>query len=210
MGIANTAESWGWLARALHWALAVLIVFQLVVGLYMVQVIGGDLIARFGWTQTHKSWGFVVFVLVLVRIVWRLANPTPRAPEMPGWQAAASRASHLALYLLMIGLPLTGWLMASASPYNDADAYVRIENQVTLQYLFGKATLDALGLKEAVLLTMPDPFQPGDEALTELLSRIHLAFGLALAAILGLHVAAALKHEFVDRDGLLRRMLRGR
>ncbi len=210
MSIRNTAEGWGWLARAFHWAIAVAILFQLAVGFYMVNVIGDDLIQRFQLTQTHKSWGFVVFALGLARIVWRAVNPTPEPPSMPAWQQAASRASHMALYALMIAIPLTGWLMASASPYNDPDAYVQIRNIVTTGYLFGPATIEALGIPDVTLLEMPDPYPQGSEALTEQLARFHGGFALALAAILAVHVAAAVKHQFVDRDGLLRRMVVGR
>lgn len=192
MSLRNTETGWGVVARALHWAMAILILFMLGVGFYMVRVVGDDLIARFDLTQTHKSWGVVVFALALIRIVWRWRNPTPGLPEgMPAWQKAASHASHVALYVLMIALPLTGWLMASASPYNDPDAYVYIPNMV-----FG-------------LFEMPDPYPVGSEALTDQLKRFHLGFALALAALLALHVAAALKHQLVDKDGLLTRMLRG-
>lgn len=191
MAMRNTERSWGLPARLLHWAIAAIILFQLVVGFYMVNVIGDDIIQRYQLTQTHKSWGFLVFALGLVRIVWRWMNPTPALPEMPAWQRTASHASHIALYVLMILIPITGWLMASASPLNDPDAYVRVRNMV-----FG-------------LFELPDPYPVGSEALTEQLARFHAGLALALAAILGVHVAAALKHQFVDRDGLLRRMILG-
>ncbi|MGF1501097.1 MAG: cytochrome b [Paracoccaceae bacterium] len=210
MAVTNTQESWGLVTRLIHWLMAILIVFQVAGGLYMVQVIGDDLIQRFNWTQTHKSWGFVVVCLAALRIIWRALNPVPADPPMPRWQTVASRISHYAFYVLMIAIPVTGWLMASASPLNDADAYVQVKNQVTLQYLFGKDLLDLVGLKEQVLLEMPDPYEPGDEALTEILARIHLALALTLTALLGVHIAAALKHQFVDRDGLLARMVTGR
>jgi cytochrome b561 len=191
MALRNTERSWGLVARVLHWSIAAIILFQLAVGVYMVNVIGDDIIARYDLTQTHKSWGFVVFALGLARIAWRWANPTPELPEMPAWQRSASQASHVALYALMIAIPVTGWLMASASPFNDPDAYVRIRNTV-----FG-------------LFELPDPYPQGSEALTEQLARFHAGFALALAGLLAVHVAAALKHQFVDRDGLLRRMIRG-
>lgn len=192
MELSNSANGWGAVARLLHWAMAAIIIFMLGVGFYMVRIVGDDLIARFELTQLHKSWGFVVFVLALARIVWRWRNTTPALPEgMPAWQKSASHASHVALYILMVALPLSGWLMASASPYNDPDAYVYVPNMV-----FG-------------LFEMPDPYPVGSEALTDQLKRFHLGFALALTALLGLHVAAALKHQFVDRDGLLRRMISG-
>ncbi|GMG82839.1 cytochrome b [Paralimibaculum aggregatum] len=209
MGLSNTREGWGWPARLLHWLMALLILGMLGVGFYMVEIVGDDLIQRFNLTQMHKSWGVIVFALALLRILWRAVTPSPAPVPMPAWQKTAAQASHLALYALMIALPLTGWLMASSSPYNDADAYVQIRNEVRLTYLFGAETLAALGLEDALVWAMPDPYEPGDEALSKRFEQVHLALALALTAVLGLHVAAALKHQFIDRDGLLMRMIRG-
>ena len=193
MALKNTAEGWGWPARLLHWAMAALILFQLGVGVYMVEVIGDDLINRFQLTQTHKSFGVVVFALALLRILWRAVNPRPTPPAMPPMQKLAAEGAHIALYVLMIALPLTGWLMASASPLNDPGAYpFQVKNMV-----FG-------------LFELPDPYPEGSKALSEQLARFHWGLALMLAAILAVHAGAALKHELVDRDGLLRRMVLGR
>ncbi|MEE8455139.1 MAG: cytochrome b/b6 domain-containing protein, partial [Limibaculum sp.] len=73
MGIANTATSWGWPARLLHWAMAGLILFQLGLGFRMVRLVS-DIYEKFGLYQTHKSWGFVIFTLALVRILWRATH----------------------------------------------------------------------------------------------------------------------------------------
>lgn len=194
MALRNSSTSWGWLARLLHWSMSLIILGMLGVGLYMVQVLGDDsdsLMLRYDLTQTHKSWGFVVFVLALIRIGWRWANPTPALPDTSALTRALAHTGHLALYVCMIALPISGWLMASASPYNDPDAYFRVQNLV-----FG-------------LFELPDPYPKGDEALTELLGQVHFTIAMALLVVLAGHVAAALKHHFVDRDGVLRRMLRG-
>jgi len=194
MGLRNTAEGWGWPARLLHWVIAALILFQLGVGVYMVEVIGDDLINRFQLTQTHKSFGFVIFVLALIRIAWRAANPTPHLPaHMSAMERMLAEGAHVALYVLMIALPVSGWLMASASPLNDPGAYpFQVKNMV-----FG-------------LFELPDPYPEGSKALDEQLKRFHWGLALALGLLLILHAAAALKHQFVDRDGLLRRMILGR
>ncbi|MEM1298261.1 MAG: cytochrome b [Pseudomonadota bacterium] len=194
MAIRNSIESWGWLARLLHWVMALLIIGLVSVGLYMVQVLGDDsdaLLLRYELTQTHKSFGFVAFVLALIRIGWRWANPTPTLPDMPVLAKAAAHGGHLALYICMLALPISGWLMASASPYNDADAYIQVKNMV-----FG-------------LFEMPDPYPKGDEELTAFLGAIHFYAAMALVVILLGHIGAALKHHFVDRDSVLRRMVRG-
>jgi cytochrome b561 len=192
----NSETSWGWPARLLHWAMAVLMIGLLGVGFYMVEVLGNtDLVARFQLTQTHKSFGFVVFVLALVRIAWRWRSPAVPADPAAAkpWENTAARAAHLALYALMLWLPLTGWLMASASPLNDPGAYpMQIRNMV-----FG-------------LFEMPDPISPGDRGLEALFKQLHLGGAIALAALLVVHAGAALKHHFVHRDDVLKRMTLGR
>ena len=193
MAIRNTETGWGLPARLLHWAMAVLILFLLGVGFYMGEVLTGQdsetLMEKFYLAQTHKSWGFVAFALALLRIVWRAMNPTPALPGTMGVGAKAlAHGGHLALYVCMIAMPLSGWLMASAT---------------TLQ--------DSYGIKNMVfgMFELPDPFQPGSEDLELIFRRVHFYVGLALALILAGHAAAALKHHFVDRDGILMRMIRG-
>ncbi len=191
-GVRNTAAGWGWPARALHWAMAAGIVAMLGAGLWAAEV-EDDLIACYRLVQLHKSLGATLFALAALRLGWRLANPTPAPPPgMPRWQRRAAAASHAALYALMLAMPLTGWLMASASPLNDADAVpFRIPNEV-----FG-------------LFALPDPYPVGDPALTRRLAALHLGLALALIAMIGVHAAAAIRHAVRDRDGVLRRMLRG-
>ena len=105
---------------------------------------------------------------------------------MPAWQARAARASHALLYLFMFLMPLSGWLLASASPVQDL---LQMQNLV-----FGR-------------LPLPDPFVPGSERLEAALHLVHTSAAIGLALLLALHAAAALRHQFVDRDGLLARML---
>ncbi|MEM6677485.1 MAG: cytochrome b [Pseudomonadota bacterium] len=191
MSITNTTTSWGIVSRGIHWLAGGVILFQLGMGFYMVNFLGP--FERFAEVQVHKSWGFVAFMLIAIRMIWRALNPTPAEPPMPDWQRLASRGSHIALYVLMVLLPVTGWLMSTSSPLNDVDAYpMQIKNMV-----FG-------------LFEMPDPFPEGDRDLSGIFMAIHMYAAFSLAALLVLHVAAALKHEFVDRDGLLMRMITGR
>lgn len=194
MALMNSAEGWGLLSRLFHWSMALVVLFAFGLGFYMVNVVGDDLIQRFELTQTHKSWGFVVFALVLLRMGWRLVNPTPAMPQgMTRIERAAASGAHVVLYGLMIAIPVTGWLMASASPLNDPDAYpVQVKNMV-----FG-------------LFELPDPIAPGDKALAETLASVHEILGWVLVALVLIHVGAALKHQFVARDGTLRRMITGR
>ena len=189
MRLANSERSWGWGARALHWIMAALILFQLGLGLRMT-VFTPDLLARFALTQVHKSWGSVIFALALLRLGWRIANrASPRLPAgTPPWQVRAAGASHALLYLLMIALPLSGWVAAAASPVQDM---LGIENRVFDWF------------------ALPDPWVPGDKTVADAAAVFHRFAALALAGLLSLHVAAALRHHFVDRDDVLVRMTFG-
>ncbi|MHA1528292.1 MAG: cytochrome b [Alphaproteobacteria bacterium] len=189
MGTGNTATSWGWPARLLHWAMAGLILFQLGLGFRMVRLVS-DVSEQFDLYQTHKSWGFVIFTLALIRVLWRATHKPPGLPEtMSPPEVALARGAHLALYVLIVAQPVSGWLMASASPLQET-----------------------WGLKNLVFMwfEMPDPFQPGSKGLEGIFKSIHAWAAFAMAVILTGHVAAALRHQFVRRDGLLRRMILGR
>jgi cytochrome b561 len=184
----DSSVGWGIVTRLLHWGMAALILFQLGLGLWMTRT--PDLLARFAWTQTHKSWGTMIFALALLRLLWRLANPRPPLPPtMPAWQRRAARAGHAALYALMLVLPLSGWLMASASPTQDL---LRMQNLV-----FGRWPL-------------PDPFVPGVARVEAAAHAVHAGAAVALALLLAIHTGVAVKHQLVDRDRLLARMILGR
>lgn len=192
MALHNTQTAWGLPARLIHWVMAFMILAMLIFGTIMAGT--NDLIAKFEMVQTHKSMGFTVFTLAIIRVLWRwMSLATPQLPDtMPRWQVAASHASHHLLYILIIAIPLSGWLMVTSSPLNDADAYpMQVKNMVW-------------GLFE-----MPDLFATGSEALSKTFSWAHWGLTRLLMLILAVHVLAALKHQFVDRDGLLMRMIRG-
>ncbi|MEM8790268.1 MAG: cytochrome b [Pseudomonadota bacterium] len=185
----NRKDSWGLIARLLHWSSGAVILYMLWLGVYMTEFVT-DIYAQFGLFQTHKSWGFVAFVLGALRLLWRAVNPTPALPDgMKGWEITASRISHISLYVLMIAMPISGWLMSSASPLQDA-----------------------YGIKNMVfeVFEYPDPFVPGSETLETVFKLIHKGCAIAIALIVVTHVGAALKHQFVAKDGLLRRMILGR
>lgn len=187
MGLRNSAEAWGWPARVLHWAMAALILFMLGLGYYMAEFVD-DMYVQFDLVQTHKSWGFVAFVMALVRLGWRFVGGAAPAGVGSGLMRAAAAGGHLALYALIIALPVTGWLMVSAS---DLQEMYGIRNMV-----FG-------------LFEMPDPYVPGDKAVSDFWKEIHHLCGFALSLLVIGHAAVALKHHFVDRDEVLKRMTRG-
>ncbi|HUR40040.1 MAG TPA: cytochrome b/b6 domain-containing protein [Verrucomicrobiae bacterium] len=165
-------------AISLHWLLALLIFSGWGLGFYMHELpTSPQKLQYYSW---HKWMGVTVFLLVLVRASWRLFNVPPPLPHtVPPWQVSASRVSHVVLYLLMLALPLSGWLMSSAKGFQTV--------------YFG-------------VLPIPDLLQK-DKDLGELLAYVHWLLAFALAWLVALHVAAALKHHFLDKDGVLRRML---
>ena len=165
-------------ARALHWIMALLVIVNLGLGLFH-DALPDD------WKviPVHKSIGMTVLALALVRLGWRLTHrPPPLPADMPQWERAAATASHVSLYTAMLFLPLTGWIMSSASP-----------RPVSWSFLFDfpKFAVE----KGAPLQSAADVG--------------HAVLGYATAALALIHIGAALRHHFVLRDAILRRMLAG-
>lgn len=165
-------------AISLHWASAVLIASAFALGAYMITLAFSPF--KLQLFSYHKWVGVTVFLLALIRLGWRSFNAPPPLPEkMPSWEHAAARASHWVLYALMLAVPLTGWLMSSAH-----------------------------GFQTVFLGVFPIPDLVGkDKALAGRLELVHFAMNKALLAAIAVHVMAALKHHFIDRDDVLRRML---
>jgi cytochrome b561 len=177
----STEHGWGALVRAFHWLIAVLIVAQGVIGLSMVQM--GLTPAKVRVFALHKSIGITILALVLLRIAWRLSERRPAdAPTMPGWQRRAAHGLHLALYVLILAIPLSGWWFNSA-----ANAPLVWFGWLDLPSLTGG--LDTAWKPRALLL--------------------HQTLFWILVALLVLHVGAALWHHFRQRDDVLRRMAFG-
>ena len=169
-------------AIALHWVLAAGIVALFVLGLYMQGLAFSPWrLKLYNW---HKWAGISVLVLSVLRLGWRLMHRPPALPDsiaraMPGWQTRAYHATHHLLYLLFFAVPLLGWAYSSAAGF----------------------PIVWLGL-----LPLPD-LLPADQALAELVKPWHQWSAMALIGLSLLHIAAALKHHWVDRDGLLQRVL---
>jgi cytochrome b561 len=173
----DTAPSYTRTAVALHWLAALLIVCNLMLGVSMVELPLSPLKLRaFGW---HKWIGITVFLVASARLAWRYANPPPPPVAMPEWQRRAAAATHAALYVLMLAVPLSGWIYSSSTG-------------VSVVYLG--------------LVPLPD-LVAKDKALAAVLKAVHVTLNLGLVALVGVHAGAALKHHFVDRDAVLPRML---
>lgn len=170
---------------ALHWVLALGLVGMFSMGLYMTDLpFSPWRLKLYNW---HKWAGVTILALSAFRLLWRLTHRPPALPAatqaaMPAWQRVAHHATHHALYALFFVVPLVGWAYSSAAGFPIV--------------WFG-------------VLALPD-FVPVDKALAELIKPWHEITALALAALVVLHVGAALKHQLIDRDGLLARMWPGR
>jgi cytochrome b561 len=165
-------------AIALHWTSAVLVFCGFALGLYMAGLTFSP--AKLRYLSWHKWIGITIFLVAGARIAWRIANPPPPLPaSVPGWQRQAAHVSHLLLYALMLAIPLSGWLYSSASG-------------VSVVYLG--------------LVPLPD-LVAKDKATASTLLAVHQTLNYVLAAMVVLHVGAALRHGLVGRDGVLERML---
>jgi cytochrome b561 len=172
----NAAARYSPTAIALHWLLALMILGALGMGLYMTSLPFSP--TRLKLYNWHKWAGVTILVLSAARLLWRLTHRPPADLPMPAWQRRAAHGAHLALYALFFAVPLAGWAYSSAAGFPIV--------------LYG-------------VLPLPDFVAP-DRALADTLKALHQALAYALGAIVALHVAGALKHQFIDRDGLLQRM----
>ena len=170
------------LAIALHWVLGLMLVVQFIFGSYMADLPFSP--QQLKLYNYHKWTGITLLVLSLARLIWRMSHPAPPLAEnivkiMPRWQRIVRETTHIAIYALFFIVPLTGWAYSSAAGFPIV--------------VFG-------------VLPLPD-WVPADKALAEIIKPWHQLMAWTLAALVFLHVAAAIKHQFVDKDGLISRML---
>jgi cytochrome b561 len=180
-----SARRYTYTAMALHWLLALGLVGTFALGVYMHELpFSPTRLKLYNW---HKWAGVTILALSMLRLVWRLTHPAPALPAatqaaMPAWQRMAHHGTHHALYALFFVVPLVGWAYSSAAGFPVV--------------LFG-------------VWPLPDFVSP-DKALAELIKPWHEITAMAMGALVLAHVGAALKHQFIDRDGLMQRMLPGR
>ena len=171
-------DSYTFTAIGLHWLIALAIIGSFALGFYMADLpISPQKLKFYSW---HKWAGMTIFLFVVLRLGWRLRHRPPELPAgMPDWQRSVAAATHVLLYLLMVAVPLSGWLMSSAKGFQTV--------------WFG-------------VLPLPDLLAK-NEALGDLLQALHRLLNYGMAAIVFAHLGAALKHHFIDRDDVLVRML---
>jgi cytochrome b561 len=172
-------------AIGLHWLIALGILALIVIGLTMTHLDFGPM-AKFRLYQLHKSIGITVLFAALLRVPWRLTHRPPPLPDaMPRLERKAAKGAHVALYIFLFFLPLTGWALVSASPFNIPTVLYGV---ISWPYLPVLSTLE-------------------DKAPVEHVLKLVHGKGAWLLALVLVHAGAALRHQFVLRDGVLRRML---
>ncbi len=165
-------------AISLHWLIALLIFAGWGLGFYMADLPLSP--AKLRYYSWHKWMGVTTFILAVLRVGWLATHSAPRLPHaIPPWQTRTARVTHFVLYLLMFVIPLSGWLMSSAK-----------------------------GVPTVYFGVLPIPDLIGkDKAMGDVLVVVHQSLAFGLAALVSLHVAAAIKHHFMDRDGVMGRMV---
>lgn len=178
MALRNTEANYGWLAKLLHWLVTLLLIGMVVAGLTFTEMDRGD--ARTQLAALHKSTGLLVLLLMSIRLVWKLLNPTPADPAgTPAWQKLSARLTHWGLYAAVYFQLLAGILVSGQRP------------------------IAFFGLFEF------GPLLAENEKTHELFEELHETGWIIIAILTGVHVLAALYHHFVKKDDVLRRITTG-
>jgi cytochrome b561/polyisoprenoid-binding protein YceI len=176
MQFTNSEDRYGAISKTFHWVIAFIILGLIPVGFGMGLIPNSPL--KFEVYAMHKSFGLLVFFLALARLTWRFFSPAPdRLETHKGWEHALASAAHVWLYICMIGMPLSGWLMSSANEF----------------------PVPFFGTQLPHIIEKNEEWAP-------LFRQSHTILGYSLFVILALHMAGALKHHILDRDETLQRM----
>jgi cytochrome b561 len=178
--IRNTTTLWGWPAKLLHWIGAAAILTLLIHGWWMTHLTPRpDRVANYAW---HSALGFDLLALMVLRLLWRWANPLPAQPsDSSPWERRAAQLSHAGLYVLIFVVSLTGWAVANTF-------------RVPL-------TKDLIGLSVPLIV---GTVERSTRALVE---ESHMVLAYALAVLVAVHIAAALRHHFWKKNDVLQRII---
>lgn len=173
----NTPAAYGLVTKLLHWSIASILLIQIALGIsidYVSRDIFGIIIF---W---HKSFGLLLLLLAVLLVIWRLINVKPKWSEhMPVYEKVTARVVHITLYISLIAMPLTGWIMSTAAGY--------------IPSFFGWFEIAA-------------PFITKNAAVASTFSSLHETMAWIICLLVAVHTGAALKHHFIDKDDIFKRM----
>lgn len=182
MMLRNTPNEWGSLAKSLHWIVAALVIFLLAYGWWMAHLAPRS--GRLGLYELHSSIGYDLLFLVILRLLWRVIDRAPALPaDLKRWEMISARAGHFLLYLLVLAVSVTGWLLLGTF------------SRPVAATLFQSIPVPVMNLT-------------GDRMLHGLFEKSHAILSYALLALIVVHVLAALRHHFIKKNDILRRMWR--
>lgn len=175
----NTANTYGSVAKILHWLIGFAVIGMLILGTSLEYIKDEALAGKM--YMLHKSFGICVLALMLLRILWRVINVAPKPPNhVKHWQQNAEKLVHFVLYFCLIVMPLSGWIMSTASGH--------------IPNIFN-------------YIIFPMPFIPESKALANAASWTHTITGWTLIVLISLHILATIQHYVVHKDNILKRML---
>ena len=178
MAIKNTPDRYGTVARYLHWSIAVGVAIMLIIGFFHGYIT--DKALRSTFMRFHMSLGILILVLMLARLLWALTNHKPQPlPNIPRWQQIASKAAHGLLYVLLILMPISGWVMVNA--HGGSPGFFGLFNLPTIA--------------------------PANKAFGSFMSDVHSFLAWAIIVVVAVHLIAIIKHLVVDKHNLLKRMV---
>lgn len=190
MNAINNQLRYGTVAIAFHWTIAALVLANILLGLYFADLPRSDP-NKFELTQLHKSIGLTVLTLSVLRVLWRMANPIPALPaDMGPLLRITARSTHYLLYVLIVAIPLSGWMLVSSSPLGFPTQYFNLFEWPNLWFL-------------------SDLPRPEKIALRHSFDQIHVFLAWSAIVLIPIHVSGALYHHFIRRDDILKRMLPG-
>ena len=177
----NTTQSFGWVSRILHWLMAIAIFFMLGLGNFIQDM--KPSLSTLWLFGLHKSIGITLLVAIIVRVIWHRISPPPASltAGIPGWQVKASVFVHRTIYILLLAIPLSGWIASMATGIDVV--------------IFKTITLPAL-------ISASEPVENAGFLLHGILTKLLVAFLLV-------HIAGALQRQFLHKDQTLTRMIRG-
>ncbi len=178
MTIKNTSSSYGSIAKLFHWSTAFVVICLIIIGFNLSNF---NLSFKFTAYMLHKSTGILILAISILRAIWMMMNPKPKLPTgTPFWEIFTSHFIHFSLYVLLIAMPLSGWVMSCAMGHPPK--------------FYG-------------LFSLPLPGVPINLELAQTMRTAHYVIGWCLIIIISIHVLAAFKHHLIDNDDVLRKML---